>query len=212
MDRSEVMQNLQHLSDVIGPRLSGLSGHAAGQRLDRRAVQGLRPHRDAGALHFGVTWERGSASAAADRAVHPGRHRPQLGLDRGDRGKTLDRAGGPHRSLHSGEPRGIQGQGEGRLGASSGAVPDLESRWAGDDGRRTRAELEEQMRAPRQLTADTSAAAVAARRQFSAGPALHAQGGRRARHPDRRLQGARAHDHERLTHPSGAAAQSGHLP
>ena len=31
MNHSEVMQNLQHLTDVIGPRLSGLSGHAPGQ-------------------------------------------------------------------------------------------------------------------------------------------------------------------------------------
>ncbi len=38
MNHSEVMQNLEYLSDRIGPRLSLVAGHAPGQRLDRRAV------------------------------------------------------------------------------------------------------------------------------------------------------------------------------
>src|SRR5688572_27505090 len=62
MNRSEVMQNLQHLSDVIGPRLSG---SPAMRRANDWTAQRFRSYGLTVALEpylFGVTWERGHAS------------------------------------------------------------------------------------------------------------------------------------------------------
>jgi hypothetical protein len=62
MNRSEVMQNLQHLSDVIGPRLSG---SPAMRRANEWTAKRFRAYGLRVALEpyqFGVTWERGSAS------------------------------------------------------------------------------------------------------------------------------------------------------
>ena len=68
MNRSEVMQNLQHLSDVIGPRLSG---SPAMRRANDWSAERFRSYGLTAALEpysFGVTWERGPASL---RLVHP---------------------------------------------------------------------------------------------------------------------------------------------
>jgi hypothetical protein len=62
LDRSEVMQNLQYLSDVIGPRLSG---SAAMNRANEWTAQRFRDYGLAATIEsypFGVTWERGEAS------------------------------------------------------------------------------------------------------------------------------------------------------
>jgi hypothetical protein len=62
MDRSEVMQNLQYLSDVIGPRLSG---SAAMKRANEWTAQRFRDYGLTASIEsypFGVTWERGEAS------------------------------------------------------------------------------------------------------------------------------------------------------
>jgi carboxypeptidase Q len=61
-NHSEVMQNLQHLSDVIGPRLSGSpamrrANEWTGSRFKAYGV----PNR-LEAYEFGVTWERGPAT------------------------------------------------------------------------------------------------------------------------------------------------------
>jgi carboxypeptidase Q len=61
MDRSQVMENLQHLSDVIGPRLSG---SPAMRRANEWTAERFRAYGLTAALEpysFGVTWERGSA-------------------------------------------------------------------------------------------------------------------------------------------------------
>src|SRR5918994_206614 len=62
MNRSEVMQNLEHLSDVIGPRLSGSPAmrRANEWTASRFRAYGLRVALEP--YQFGVTWERGSAS------------------------------------------------------------------------------------------------------------------------------------------------------
>ena len=68
MNRSEVMQNLQHLSDVIGPRLSG---SPAMRRANDWTAERFRSYGLTAALEpytFGVTWERGPASL---RITHP---------------------------------------------------------------------------------------------------------------------------------------------
>ena len=81
MNRSEVMQNLQHLSDVIGPRLSG---SPAMRRANEWTASRFKAYGLTAALEpyqFGVTWERGTATLRLHRAV-PARHdRAQLGLD-----------------------------------------------------------------------------------------------------------------------------------
>jgi carboxypeptidase Q len=62
MNHSDVMQNLQHLSDVIGPRLSGSpamrrANDWTGSRFKAYGITAaLEPYQ------FGVTWERGSVS------------------------------------------------------------------------------------------------------------------------------------------------------
>ncbi|HEX6643356.1 MAG TPA: M20/M25/M40 family metallo-hydrolase [Gemmatimonadales bacterium] len=63
MDRSEVMQNLQYLSDAIGPRLSG---SAAMRRANEWVAERFRAYGLTASLEafpFGVTWERGPISA-----------------------------------------------------------------------------------------------------------------------------------------------------
>src|ERR687898_182660 len=68
MNRSEVMQNLEHLSDVIGPRLSG---SPAMRRANEWTAEQFRSYGPSAALEpfdFGVTWERGPLSL---RIVEP---------------------------------------------------------------------------------------------------------------------------------------------
>jgi hypothetical protein len=62
MDRSEVMRNLQHLSDAIGPRLSGST---AMRRANEWVAERFRAYGLSATLEsypFGVTWERGPIS------------------------------------------------------------------------------------------------------------------------------------------------------
>ena len=62
LNRSEVMQNLQHLGDVLGPRLSG---SPAMRRANDWTAERFRAYGLTATLEpyaFGVPWERGSAS------------------------------------------------------------------------------------------------------------------------------------------------------
>src|SRR5580765_5565612 len=62
LNRSQVMQNLQHLGDVIGPRLSG---SRAMRRANEWTAERFRAYGLSASLEpyeFGVPWERGSAS------------------------------------------------------------------------------------------------------------------------------------------------------
>ena len=62
LNHSEVMQNLEHLSDVIGPRLSG---SPAMRRANDWTAERFRAYGLTAALEpytFGVTWERGPAT------------------------------------------------------------------------------------------------------------------------------------------------------
>lgn len=63
MDRSEVMKNLQYLSDAIGPRLSG---SPAMRKANEWTAQRFRDYALQVTMEeypFGVTWQRGPASA-----------------------------------------------------------------------------------------------------------------------------------------------------
>ncbi len=59
MDHSEVMANLEHLADVIGPRLTGSAAarRANDWTMQRFQAYGLKAHLEP--WTFGVTWERG---------------------------------------------------------------------------------------------------------------------------------------------------------
>ena len=59
LTHSEVMQSLQHLSDVIGPRLTGSPAARAANdwTLERFKAYGLDGHLEA--WRFGGTWTRG---------------------------------------------------------------------------------------------------------------------------------------------------------
>src|SRR3954454_14353883 len=62
MNHSQVMQNLEHLSDVIGPRLSG---SPAMRRANDGTAEQFKSYGLTAALEpytFGVTWTRGTAS------------------------------------------------------------------------------------------------------------------------------------------------------
>src|SRR5204863_250379 len=63
LDRSEVMQNLQYLSDVIGPRLTGspAARRANDWTLERFRTYGLDAHLEP--WQFGRTWTRGPTPA-----------------------------------------------------------------------------------------------------------------------------------------------------
>jgi hypothetical protein len=62
LDRSEVMQNLQYLADIIGPRLTGSPAmrKANDWTAERFKAYGMTARLEA--WDFGVTWERGPAS------------------------------------------------------------------------------------------------------------------------------------------------------
>ena len=73
VERSEVMENLRYLSDVIGPRLSGSPGM---RRANEWTAERFRGYGLTAALEpfdFGVAWERGSLSLRIlepfDRAI-----------------------------------------------------------------------------------------------------------------------------------------------
>lgn len=63
-DHSEAMKNLQYLADMIGPRLSGSGAmkQANDWTAERFKAYGLTATQEK--YSFGVTWERGAASAA----------------------------------------------------------------------------------------------------------------------------------------------------
>ena len=207
MDHSEVMANLRHLSDIIGPRLSGST---AMRRANDWTAERFRAYGLTAALEpytFGVTWERGTVVAPAGGSVHPGDHRAELGLDGGHRRQDAHRprrAGGP---VHARQPGGQQGQGARRLGPAADAVSALEPRRPGHDGRR--------LRAPGRGAPDQGSSHRRHVRRRGARPApvparspVRAQGGRRARDAGRRLQGARPDDDERVAQPARAAART----
>src|SRR3954451_11788469 len=62
MNHSEVMQNLQHLTDIIGPRLAGSPAmHRANEwTASRFQAYGLSAQLEP--YEFGVTWQRGDAA------------------------------------------------------------------------------------------------------------------------------------------------------
>jgi carboxypeptidase Q len=62
MDHSELMQNLQHLSDAIGPRLTGSPAMRRANVWTAERFKGYGLATRLEPYTFGVTWERGAAS------------------------------------------------------------------------------------------------------------------------------------------------------
>jgi hypothetical protein len=163
---SQVMQTLQHLSDVIGPRLSG---SAAMRKANDWAAERLRSYGLDARLEeyaFGVTWERGPASfritAPFTRAVTGHSWAWTVGTG----GKAV---AGPVVLADLSTPESLEVYRPKLKGAWVLARPSQEI-WNSDgppmspaDSARIKAARE--LRAT--LTADTSAPAVFARRQFA---------------------------------------------
>jgi hypothetical protein len=165
-ERSELMKNLQHLTDVIGPRLSG---SAAMRRANEWTADRFRSYGLTASLEsylFGVTWERGPVIATLTAPFRRAITAHSWGWTEGTRGKTL---GGPvvltdltnadSFAVYKGKVRGAW-----VLPRKSGTIfnPDAPPPSAEDSAR---AEAARAARA--ELTADTSEAAVRARRQWT---------------------------------------------
>jgi hypothetical protein len=165
-NRSQVMENLQHLSDLIGPRLSG---SAAMRRANDWTADRFRSYGLTAALEpytFGVTWERGPLSfhlvAPFTREITA----HSWAWTTGTSGKTLtgrvvqvDLSTPDSLAANKGKVRGAW-----VLPRTSYPVwnPDGPEMTADDSAR-----LAETLRLRGLAAADTSAAAVRARRQFA---------------------------------------------
>ena len=165
MDHSEVMANLEHLSDVIGPRLTG---SAAVRKANDWTAERFRAYGLTAALEaypFGVTWERGTVSmrllAPFDRAMTGESWAWTAGTD----GKAVS---GPVVLVNLGTPDSLALYKDKLKGAWLLPRPSLPV-WNPDGPPMTAADsahLQELVQMRQMATADTSPAAVAARRQF----------------------------------------------
>jgi carboxypeptidase Q len=165
MNRSEVMQNLQHLSDVIGPRLSG---SPAMRRANDWTAQRFRSYGLTARLEpylFGVTWERGPASLRLTAPFSRAITAHSWAWTEGTGGRTL---AGPVVLADLTTPESLAVYRDKVRGAW--VLPRAPYPTWNPDGPPMTAEdsalLKEQLELRGRATADTSAAAVAARRQF----------------------------------------------
>ncbi|HJR17339.1 MAG TPA: M20/M25/M40 family metallo-hydrolase [Gemmatimonadales bacterium] len=166
MNRSEVMQNLQHLSDVIGPRLSGSSAMRranewTAQRFKSYGLTvGLEPY------EFGVPWQRGSASLRLTAPFERAMTAHSWAWTEGTRGRALaghvvlvDLSTPESLAVHRDKVKGAWVLPRAPYPVRN---PDGPGMTPEDSAARA-----EQLRVRASVTADTSAAAVAARRQYA---------------------------------------------
>jgi carboxypeptidase Q len=165
MNRSEVMQNLRHLTDIIGPRLSG---SPAMRRANDWTAQRFKAYGLTAALEqydFGMTWERGSASLRLTAPFSREVTAHSWAWTDGTGGKML---AGPVvlTDLSTAESLAVyRNKVKGTWVLTRAAYP----MWNPDGPEMTPADslrLQEQIKLRQSPFADTSAAAVAARRQF----------------------------------------------
>jgi len=166
LERSELMKNLQHLTDVIGPRLSG---SAAMRRANEWTAARFREYGLSAALEpydFGVAWQRGPI---AFRMVEPFRRAVTAhswAWTAGTGGRTLagpvvitDLSTPDSFAVYRGRVRGAW------------VLPKVSSPVWNPDGPaptpKDTARAAAFLAARAELTADTSAAAVRARRQWT---------------------------------------------
>jgi carboxypeptidase Q len=165
MHRSEVMPNLQHLSDVIGPRLSG---SPAMRRANEWTAERFRAYGLTAALEpyqFGVTWERGAATLRLTAPFTRQVTAHSWAWTEGTGGKTLS---GPVVLTDLSTPDSLaiykdRVKGAWVLPRAPFPIwnPDGPAMTAADS-----ADLQAQIKLRQSPFTDTSAAAVAARRQF----------------------------------------------
>jgi hypothetical protein len=166
MDRSEVMENLKHLSDVIGPRLTGspAARKANDWTAERFKAYGLSARLEA--WPFGITWRRGRASFRITAPFERNLVGHSWAWTAGTHGKTL--AGRVVR-IDGSTPESLAVY----LGKVRGAWVMLRpaaSIWNPDGPPMTAADSAEKSESRRRqagLQADTSEAARKARQQFN---------------------------------------------
>jgi hypothetical protein len=165
LNRSEVMANLQYLSDVIGPRLSG---SAAMRRANQWTAARFRSYGLSVRLEpyrFGVTWERGGASLRLLAPFSRGITAHSWAWTEGTGGKTLT---GPVIATDLSTPESLAVYRDKVKGAwvlTRAPYPT----WNPDGPPMTAEDslrLQEQIKFRASPFADTSSAAVAARRQY----------------------------------------------
>jgi carboxypeptidase Q len=165
MNRSEVMQNLQHLSDVIGPRLSGSPAmrRANEWTASRFKAYGLTARLEP--YDFGLTWERGSSALRLVAPFHRAITSHSWAWTEGTGGKTLV---GPVVLTDLSTPESLAVYRDRVKGAW--VLPRAPYPLWNPDGPEMTAQdstrLEEERKLRASPFADTSTAAVTARRQF----------------------------------------------
>ena len=202
-DSSQVMETLQHLTDVIGPRLSG---SPAMRKANDWVAERLRSYGLTARLEeysFGVTWARGPAAfritAPFTRAVTG----HSWAWTAGTGGKTL---AGPVVLADLSTPESLAVYKPRLKGAWVLSRPSFPI-WNPDGPPMTAADPGSP-RQPHRRYLCLRRLRAAPVRPRSAVPAA-GRGG--TGHPDRRQQGARAHDHERVAYPGGSVAERGDL-
>jgi carboxypeptidase Q len=166
MNRSEVMQNLQYLSDVIGPRLSGSPAMRRANEWTASRFKAYGVPSKLEGYEFGVTWERGPATmrllAPFTRAITA----YSWAWTEGTGGKPVD---GSVVLTDLSTPESLAVYVDKVRGAWVLTREPLPV-WNPDGPEMTAKdslELEEQRKLRQSLTADTSVEAVTARRQFA---------------------------------------------
>jgi carboxypeptidase Q len=165
MNHSEVLQNLQHLSDVIGPRLSGSPAmrHANEWTASRFQAYGLTTRLEP--YEFGVTWQRGDATLRLLQPFSRAITAHSWAWTEGTSGKSV---AGPVVLTDLSTPESLAVYQSKVKGAWVLPRPPFPL-WNPDGPEMTAqdsARLDEQRKLRATLTADTSAPAVLARRQF----------------------------------------------
>ena len=164
MNRSEVMRNLQYLSDVIGPRLSGTPAMRRANEWTASRFKAYGVPARLEPFEFGVTWERGPASLRLTAPFNRAIIAHSWGWTEGTDGKTLS---GPVVLVDIPVPESLAVYRDKVKGAW--VLPRPPFPVLNPDGPVTpddSARYQEQIKLRQSLTADTSAAAVLARRQF----------------------------------------------
>src|SRR5215204_2577727 len=165
MNHSEVMQNLQHLTDVIGPRLSGSPAmrHANEWTASRFQAYGLTSRLEP--YEFGVTWQRGDATLRLLQPFSRAITAHSWAWTAGTSGKSV---AGPVVLTDLSTPESLAVYKSKVKGAWVLPRPPFPL-WNPDGPAmmpQDSTRLDEQRKLRATLTADTSAPAVLARRQF----------------------------------------------
>jgi carboxypeptidase Q len=165
MNHSEVMQNLEHLADVIGPRLSGSPAMHRANEWTASRFQGYGLSAKLEPYEFGVAWQRGDAALRLLQPFSRAITAHSWAWTEGTGGKSL---AGPVVLTDLSTPESLAVYKSKVKGAWVLPRPPLPL-WNPDGPEMTAQDsirIDEQKKLRATLTADTSAPAVLARRQF----------------------------------------------